>query len=145
MREFITQIILSLPPGANHLHPTNFKTKRRYTSNEYDFFKRKTEEYKKLNRLQLQPFQDDFYQNPRPLEIERIYYFSHSRIWTKLGRPKKIDTSNFIKALDDAIADIIGLDDSYFFKGSEVKKTTTPEHERVIVNLYEYGEEACEF
>jgi len=56
------------------------------------------------------------------LIIDRIYYYEKKSIVTKDNRPKRNDTSNRIKALDDCLSDMLMIDDCYFFNGSHVKK-----------------------
>lgn len=47
-------------------------------------------------------------------EIETLFVFHKSRLYTKDGRIKKLDTSNRIKPCHDAISMVLGLDDSRF-------------------------------
>jgi len=52
------------------------------------------------------------------IKVDRLYYFKPHKIVTKEGKPRKIDISNRIKALDDTLSQLIGIDDSYFTTGS---------------------------
>lgn len=59
--------------------------------------------------------------------IHRIYYFQKNEILTLKGLPKRNDTSNRIKAIDDVIAQLLGIDDSYFWDGSYSKRVSSHE------------------
>ncbi len=61
------------------------------------------------------------------LHLDRHFYFKHDSILTKKNRPKRNDTTNRIKALDDALAAILGCDDSLFWSGSETKSCLSNE------------------
>jgi Holliday junction resolvase RusA-like endonuclease len=50
--------------------------------------------------------------------VERTFYHKGFRILTKDGQPRKNDTSNRFKALDDTLAQLLGIDDSYFWSGT---------------------------
>lgn len=50
------------------------------------------------------------------LEIRSIFFFHENRLFTKKNTTKRLDCSNRIKALHDQLCNIIGIDDSLFFK-----------------------------
>jgi Holliday junction resolvase RusA-like endonuclease len=56
------------------------------------------------------------------LAVHCTFYFKRSRILTKDGRPKKNDTSNYLKGLHDALSGALGIDDSWFFDGTMRKR-----------------------
>lgn len=68
------------------------------------------------------------------LEVQRYFFFHQSSIITKKNEPKVNDVSNRIKALDDAVVELILIDDKYIFTGSETKLVTPDDQpERVLV------------
>lgn len=54
--------------------------------------------------------------NGTPLEIRCVFFFKKSRMLTKAGMPKRLDTSNRIKALHDGVAQMMKIDDCWFFR-----------------------------
>jgi len=57
----------------------------------------------------------------RFLLVHMDFFFEQGKILTKIGTPKKLDTSNRIKATEDALAKILGIDDSWFWNGQQTK------------------------
>ena len=47
--------------------------------------------------------------------------FPSHQVWTQAGKPRKMDVSNRMKPLEDAVAKILLIDDCYFFKPSAEK------------------------
>lgn len=58
------------------------------------------------------------------IHVDRYYFFHRQSLLTRIKKPKKMDVSNRIKAQDDAVSDCLGVDDRYFWSGSEVKLET---------------------
>lgn len=55
-----------------------------------------------------------------------FYFFAHgTRIYTQKDQARKYDTSNLVKSIEDELAKLLQIDDSYFFKGSHEKAETT--------------------
>lgn len=52
----------------------------------------------------------------RPLEIECVFFFHRHRLISKQNKFKKLDVSNRLKAAHDCIAEMLGIDDSAFFR-----------------------------
>lgn len=52
------------------------------------------------------------------------FCFPSTKLWTQDGRPKKLDTKNRIKAIQDAMADAVRVDDSHFWCGYDEKQET---------------------
>jgi hypothetical protein len=70
------------------------------------------------------------------LEVNRLFFFNYGQVITKDGRPKKHDVSNRIKAFDDNLSKIIGIDDRFFWFGKEGKLPVSNEaHEFTIVQI----------
>lgn len=73
-------------------------------------------------------------------ELEIVFHWKSSRVWTKDGRPKKIDGHNYKKLLIDCTAQLLGYDDSYFFKSSVEKRTNEKESVTIWVREYFVGQ-----
>lgn len=50
------------------------------------------------------------------LEFHSVFFFKQKKIFTLEGRPQKLDTSNRIKALHDVVSEMLGVDDSMYFR-----------------------------
>lgn len=59
------------------------------------------------------------------LQTDIMFFFPATEIWTKAGKPKRNDCRNRLKALDDAIAKILDIDDCYFVAGF-IDRTAMP-------------------
>lgn len=54
-----------------------------------------------------------------------LYFFAHgTRLYTQKNEVRKYDTSNLIKPIEDEVAKMLRIDDSYFFYGSHEKAET---------------------
>lgn len=54
-----------------------------------------------------------------------FYFFAHgTRLWTQHDAPRKYDTSNLVKPVEDELAKLLQVDDSCFFRGSHEKAET---------------------
>ena len=74
------------------------------------------------------------------LYLHLVINLHRSRLHTKDGRIKRLDVSNRIKILEDALANWLGFDDSQVWHVSATKKEIPPgETERVtaILGCYE--------
>lgn len=68
------------------------------------------------------------------IHIDTVFFMLSSRILCKDGKPKRNDTSNRLKALHDAIGQILGIDDSYFWSCS-CDKVAVDDEEKVGVDI----------
>jgi len=59
------------------------------------------------------------------ISVDRVFCFHPKAIFRKDGFAKRNDVTNRIKALDDALEHLTGIDDKMFFKGSETKTLIT--------------------
>lgn len=78
----------------------------------------------------------------RFIHIDTVFYMQRSRIFTKAGTPKRNDTSNRLKALHDALAKMLGIDDSYFWSCSADKVAVDDEADEgvditMVISTYE--------
>ncbi len=73
------------------------------------------------------------------VSVDTYFIFPRSKIWTlptykkNPNAAKKIDASNRIKIAHDSIAEILGVDDSYFFCGWYEKIESSDERERTVM------------
>lgn len=55
------------------------------------------------------------------IRIDCNFIFPKEKVWTKAGKIRKFDASNRIKPLHDVLADILDVDDCYFYPGVSEK------------------------
>lgn len=90
------------PPSVNSIYATDWRTKKRFPSGEYKLFKKKIAELLK-NQLP-------------PVGIFCLEIHLKGSFHTKKGKVKKLDLSNRIKALEDAMCEALEYDDSLHFQ-----------------------------
>lgn len=72
----------------------------------------------------------------KPLSVNCYFAFEKSRIYTKRGHFKRLDVSNRLKALHDAFAKVLLIDDSCFVHVSASKYAVDKkESEHVLVDI----------
>ena len=54
----------------------------------------------------------------RVLQVDCYHVFPMEKIFTKTGKPKKIDSNNRLKAMLDAASKMTGIDDKFYFSGA---------------------------
>lgn len=55
-----------------------------------------------------------------------FFFFAHeTRVYTLKDAPRRYDTSNLVKSIEDELAKLLQIDDCHFFKGSHEKCLTT--------------------
>lgn len=70
------------------------------------------------------------------IEVEAFFGFHVARLYTKKGTFKKLDVSNRIKALHDALAAALCVDDSHFFSITAEKFTVeNAEDEQCVIRI----------
>jgi hypothetical protein len=127
---------LPIPPALNNQYVNNPKTGGRFPSRELKDFKKAVEVWR-LENLKLVasakaaliarvPTQQ------KPIRIDRYFAFRGGRLIALNGLPKRMDVSNRVKGIDDAIADVLGIDDCWFFGGSEEKVMVDSEAEEGV-------------
>lgn len=55
------------------------------------------------------------------IRVETFIFFNYFDLFTQQGIPKKMDGSNRIKALHDTLADVLEIDDCWFWD-TEIRK-----------------------
>ena len=112
-----------LGPTVNNLYVT-LKNYRRAPSAEFRRFKRKVSKWEEANSSDLLASQEykELHQliqikhYPIRLQIELTFYINRTKIVCKDGSTKRYDTSNRIKAVEDAISGILDIDDRHYWK-----------------------------
>ena len=107
-----------LPPSANGLYKS--VGRRRAKSSDYLAFERSAIAWMRWHTIEIDEARElTLLTGPnRYIHIDCVFYMLRERIICKSGLPKKNDTSNRLKALHDALSQILGIDDCYFFSGS---------------------------
>lgn len=119
---------LPLPPSENNCYPTNRKTGRRFPSKELKDFQTAMKEWR-VKHIRIANRARDLLvaglgTPQRPIRIDRYFAFRHSRIFTLSGGAKKLDASNRVKPLDDALCEhVLGMDDCWIWAGTATKIT----------------------
>lgn len=106
---------LPMPPQANNCYPGTF---RRFSSPELKQYKRTMGEWR-LEHLQMVNLAKRELRSrlQKFIRVDRYFIFKPSRIFSLKHEPKKLDASNRVKCLDDALAEILQIDDKYFSSG----------------------------
>jgi hypothetical protein len=114
--------LFPIPPSENNCYPTmvNRKTMRafRFPSGELKAFKKAVDTWArdrqdliKRARLALLPSQQS------QVRVDIYIAWSSQRLYTKDGRRKSLDASNRIKPIHDALSELLGIDDRFFYTG----------------------------
>lgn len=111
-----------MPPSANNLY-ANMLGRGRFKTAALRGYEKEVSIWALQHRYLLESAREQVskLEPGEALSLERVFYFPYASILTKDGRPRRNDTSNRIKALDDVLATILGIDDSIFWSGSESK------------------------
>jgi hypothetical protein len=114
-----------MPPSINVAYANSIRGGRHKTQTMIQFERRVKEWAMKCGpSLQSARIRLSTMPKTHAIWIDRRFFFHYDSIITKSKRPRRNDTSNRIKALDDAISQILGIDDSIFWGGSESKEPT---------------------
>jgi len=107
-----------LPPSVNQCYATNFTTGRRFPTKALGDFKKAFKQVIRPSNSEINALQG------KRLCLIIELWMHHERLYCKDGSIKKLDASNRCKPLEDAIADLIGIDDRFFFRVTVEKKET---------------------
>lgn len=117
---------LPIPPSANSLHFNRKETGGfgRGRTSAYQNYLNQMRIWSNLNQhslslaraitLDLRPGQ--------ALRIDQAFFFTKESILSKSGVPKRNDVFNRIKALHDALSQLLGIDDKMFWEGYTTKR-----------------------
>ena len=116
---------LPMPPSANALYRNvnrRFgKGSGRVKTNEYKIFESKIKQWAWQNPDQFtlaRTFIKQVQSRGDLIRLDLTFFFERSRIITKDQRPKRLDTSNRLKAMHDALANMLGFDDCLIWSGA---------------------------
>lgn len=71
------------------------------------------------------------------LQMDVYFLFEYDKLFTKLHKVKKLDTSNRIKSLHDGVCDLLGIDDSLLFRITAEKCLVKPKYSQMsIIKLF---------
>jgi Holliday junction resolvase RusA-like endonuclease len=116
----MTEIILEnapMPPTSNHQYiPMNGRLimgpeLRTYKNQEFPYWAMK---YRPIINT-AKALIAEWLAQGKVFDVEMTVYFEHEKLFTKKNLPKKLDGSNRLKSFHDCLADVLGVDDSYFF------------------------------
>lgn len=136
--------ILPMPPSENNLYPTGWHGKR--------IRSRALEDYRKgviialrrgycgsLTESVKTKIMQSWIKEGYGLKVDASFYFKS--LTTKKGSVRRIDVSNRLKALHDALAIVFQIDDRYFWdvsaKKNEIKMPAKDEYVHVMVDKTE--------
>lgn len=111
---------LPMPPSSNALYRfARVKGMQRLVpTGELKAYKRAMRDYYLANKQLCDDIANQLKQDVNEgfvFRLNRFFFFSRDKVLTKQGNVKKRDTTNSIKAFDDALSEALGLDDKYFF------------------------------
>lgn len=126
----LTFVNLPMPPSTNHMYIT-LRNGMKFPSPELKAFQAEME-----TRRKGYPDQNErFPSQGEPLSLELQFFLNAGRLLKKDGTTKRWDVSNRIKAMEDAVAKLIGVDDRHFWEVYAAKRVTTGP-ERVEARVY---------
>lgn len=145
--DVVNLVRFPLPPSANALY-ANFG-KRRIKTAVYKQFEQAARFWLLRNSRQIDEARSlTLETGPRKfIHIDTVFFMLRKNIICKDGTPKRNDTSNRLKALHDVLAQILGLDDCWFFSGSYDKVAVDlPKHVGVDITMVvsAYEDRKCE-
>lgn len=132
---------LPIPPSVNRAYSTNWKTKRRFKSQDYQAYEAMILHWKQLHPANLASARQftTLLEPGEAFKLELTFYFPRERILTKgkaatrkkpaePPRPKRNDTSNRVKIAHDTISKLLDVDDCYFWDLAEYKVALNSDH-----------------
>lgn len=116
-------LIKDFPMGVSiNLAYRNIPGRGRCVSKELTAYKKECALWAMSNGKAKQAFYDLIKEEEADtFKIDFYFVFKHERLWTKDGRPKRLDASNFIKTTEDQLCEFLGIDDRHFFNISAEK------------------------
>lgn len=115
-------IILNYLPMPPRLSDCYARHRRMFKTKELKAYEKEMLDYWKQNLSVIRKAKLELKSGPQsPLRVDRYFVFPPHEIFTKKDTVKMMDTTNRIKAFDDAIANLLQIDDRYFFAGDTQK------------------------
>jgi len=135
----IVWVNLPFPCSDNRAHRTGSRSFIRFKSKEYTAFESEMTLWAYENKQALEQAKESLQialESMPALELIIRLKFEKSRVLTKKNTLKRIDASNFIKVFNDKLSQLLGIDDSIFFKVT-VEKTinTIPGESKVDISI----------
>lgn len=116
-----------LPPSANNVYSNT--SRGRIKNAVYKQYEQECHHWRLNNGYSLNYLRDWVLQIPaaHAIRIDRMYHMMPHKILTNDMRPRRNDTFNRIKVMDDCLAKLLDIDDSYFWCGHTDKQPITIE------------------
>ena len=142
MNEELTAWIPFLPPSSNQIYVPVWirgKPMGKRLSKKAQVFKRQTMQVlQDVGHAALLQFNDHV-----PYELRIIVFFEiiKNKGWPKTDyKYKRIDITNRVKLIEDAVSDAVGIDDRHNFR-VVVEKHCDPENPGMYIELFQISEE----
>lgn len=133
---------MPIPPSLNQAYYTDFRHKTRHKSKDYRLFESMIKHWAAMFPAALGSARQftTLLGSGQAFQVDITFYFPRTRVLTlpvrpckkhPSGRPtipKRNDTSNRIKIAHDCLAELLGIDDSYFWDGKFSKKVLNSDH-----------------
>lgn len=122
-----------VPPSANRIYATDWRTKRRFPSQEYKEYEKRFRSWSLKRIKDVIDFKNEnAYELLDPfkcVQLDILFHFQHQTLFTKKPmKRKKMDSHNLLKVLIDQLSVILGIDDSRIVLGS-VKMAVVQENQ----------------
>ena len=132
-----------LPPSSNNQYISILRHGKiiRASSKELTTFKKNMEWYWIEHNNQLKIAREIF--SGLPLSIHVDFFFEKSRLISKKGHLKRLDVSNRLKAIHDALASALLIDDCFFVRISAEKYAVSNKQEEcamITIEAHEFVE-----
>lgn len=121
---------LPLPPSINRSYQSVMRGNHStiIATRELNLFKAKMQSYRVRNLNKIKAHSEEikaWISEGFVLHFDLIVGLPHDQVFTKTKKAKskykRIDVDNRLKSIRDAVADILGIDDSIFFSGNTEK------------------------
>lgn len=145
---------IPIPPSVNDMYETTGRAVKkinkngkiytgvktsRYGSKELQHFKAKCKSFYNLNYEKIDAIAatiNGWIDQGYVIKFNSYACFERSRLWTLDNKAKQIDADNRKKGLQDSIADMLKINDKYFFSGiMEKVSCDLKEEEQCIVSF----------
>lgn len=106
-----------LPPSENILY-RNVPRVGRVATKELKQYREECKIWEYQNKAAAETFKNmcfKHWSNTSMFQFDYFFIMKKERIFTKDGRPKRLDVANRIKAMQDSLCNILGLDDKHIF------------------------------
>ncbi|MFI5405196.1 MAG: RusA family crossover junction endodeoxyribonuclease [Nitrososphaerales archaeon] len=111
---------IPIPPSVNHMYRTLPNYRRCKTKYLLDFEK-DFELWVLLNKEAINTARKEI-KDSKYLKLDLRFYLKRPTLFCLNNTVKKMDISNRIKAVEDAVSNLLGIDDSLFFQVSASKE-----------------------